>query len=120
MKKHNYSLIFGLILTGIILVITIIGQFWTPYDITGMNSMARNQAPSLMHIMGTDNFGRDVFSRVMNGCGTTFFVALSTVVIGCFLALSSVHSPDFTGVFWMRLLCESMMFYYHSRASCLF
>ena len=51
MKKHNYSLIFGLILTGIILVITIIGQFWTPYDITGMNSMARNQAPSLMHIM---------------------------------------------------------------------
>ena len=55
MKKHNYSLIFGLILTGIILVITIIGQFWTPYDITGMNSMARNQAPSLMHIMGTDN-----------------------------------------------------------------
>lgn len=37
MKKHNYSLIFGLILTGIILVITIIGQFWTPYDITGMN-----------------------------------------------------------------------------------
>ena len=84
MKKHNYSLIFGLILTGIILVITIIGQFWTPYDITGMNSLARNQAPSLMHIMGTDNFGRDVFSRVMNGCGTTFFVALSTVVIGCF------------------------------------
>ena len=87
MKKHNYSLIFGLILTGIILVITIIGQFWTPYDITGMNSMARNQAPSLMHIMGTDNFGRDVFSRVMNGCGTTFFVALSTVVIGCFFGV---------------------------------
>ena len=87
MKKHNYSLIFGLILTGIILVITIIGQFWTPYDITGMNSRARNQAPSLMHIMGTDNFGRDVFSRVMNGCGTTFFVALSTVVIGCFFGV---------------------------------
>ena len=121
MKKHNYSLIFGLILTGIILVITIIGQFWTPYDITGMNSMARNQAPSLMHIMGTDNFGRDVFSRVMNGCGTTIFCG---IVHSChwmlFLALSSVHSPDFTGVFWMRLLCESMMFYYHSRASCLF
>ena len=87
MKKHNYSLIIGLILTGIILIITIIGQFWTPYDITGMNSMARNQAPSLMHIMGTDNFGRDVFSRVMNGCGTTFFVALSTVVIGCFFGV---------------------------------
>lgn len=82
MKKHNYSLIIGLILTGIILIITIIGQFWTPYDITGMNSMLKNQAPSLAHLMGTDNFGRDVFSRVMNGCGTTFFVALCTVGIG--------------------------------------
>lgn len=72
MKKRNYSLIIGLILTGIILIITIIGQFWTPYAVTGMDSLAKNQAPSLIHLMGTDNFGRDVFSRVMNGCGTTF------------------------------------------------
>ena len=65
-----------------ILAITIIGKFWTPYDVTGMNSALKNQAPSLAHIMGTDNFGRDVFSRVMNGCGTTFFIALCTVAIG--------------------------------------
>ena len=38
MKKRNYSLIIGLILTGIILIITIIGQFWTPYAVTGMDS----------------------------------------------------------------------------------
>lgn len=82
MKKHNYYLIVGIIITAAILAITIIGQFWTPYDITGMNGTFKNQAPSLAHIMGTDNFGRDVFSRVMNGCGTTFFIALCTVVIG--------------------------------------
>ena len=82
MKKHNYYLIVGIIITAVILAITIIGQFWTPYDITGMNGTFKNQAPSLAHIMGTDNFGRDVFSRVMNGCGTTFFIALCTVVIG--------------------------------------
>ena len=114
MKKHNYSLIFGLILTGIILVITIIGQFWTPYDITGMNSMARNQAPSLMHIMGTDNFGRDVFSRVMNGCGTTFFVALSTVVIGCFFgviigALTGFYGGLLDAVAAIRTLSSLLM-----------
>jgi peptide/nickel transport system permease protein len=82
MKKHNYYLIVGIIITAVILAITIIGQFWTPYDITGMNGTLKNQAPSLAHIMGTDNFGRDVFSRVMNGCGTTFFIALCTVAIG--------------------------------------
>lgn len=73
MKKRNYSLIIGLILTGIILIITIIGQFWTPYAVTGMDSLAKNQAPSLIHLMGTDNFGRDVFSRVMNGCRHNLF-----------------------------------------------
>ena len=82
MKKHNYYLIIGIVITAVILAITIIGQFWTPYDITGMNGTLKNQAPSLAHIMGTDNFGRDVFSRVMNGCGTTFFIALCTVAIG--------------------------------------
>ena len=82
MKKHNYYLIVGLVITAVILAITIIGKFWTPYDVTGMNSALKNQAPSLAHIMGTDNFGRDVFSRVMNGCGTTFFIALCTVAIG--------------------------------------
>ena len=87
MKKRNYSLMIGLIITSIILIITIIGQFWTPYDITGMNSMIKNQPPSLAHIMGTDNFGRDVFSRVMNGCGTTFFVAVCTVAIGGFFGI---------------------------------
>ena len=32
--------------------------------------------------MGTDNFGRDILSRVMNGSGSTFFVAVCTVLIG--------------------------------------
>lgn len=82
MKKHNYNLLIGIIITAVILAVTIIGQFWTPYDVTGMNGALKNQAPSLAHIMGTDNFGRDVFSRVMNGCGTTFFIALCTVAIG--------------------------------------
>ena len=105
MKKRNYSLIIGLILTGIILIITIIGQFWTPYAVTGMDSLAKNQAPSLIHLMGTDNFGRDVFSRVMNGCGTTFFVALSTVAIGCFFG---VIIGSLTG-FYGGLLDEIVM-----------
>ena len=38
--------------------------------------------PSLAHWMGTDNFGRDIFSRVMKGAGTTLVIALCTVAIG--------------------------------------
>ncbi len=82
MKKHKYRLRIGVILTAILLLMAIIGQFWTPYSTTAIDNSIKNMAPSLTHLMGTDNFGRDVFSRVMNGCGTTFFVALSTVAIG--------------------------------------
>lgn len=73
----------GLILLTVLVFFSILGQFWTPYSVTRMDASAVDQAPSLRHIMGTDNFGRDVFSRVMNGSGTTFLVALSTVAIGC-------------------------------------
>lgn len=81
-KKHNYNLIMGCVLTGILLLMAIIGQFWTPYGETEMNAAAKNMGPSLAHLMGTDNFGRDIFSRVMIGSGNTFLVALCTVAIG--------------------------------------
>lgn len=83
-KKHNYNLIIGLSLTGALVLMTLIGQFWTPYGVTAMDSVSKNLSPSWAHWMGTDNFGRDVFSRVMNGSGNTFFVASCTVLIGAF------------------------------------
>ncbi len=81
-KKHNYNLIIGCILTGFLLLMAIVGQFWTPYGETQMNAAAKNMAPCLAHWMGTDNFGRDILSRVMIGSGNTFVVALFTVLIG--------------------------------------
>ena len=38
--------------------------------------------PSLQHLLGTDNFGRDILSRVMKGAGTTFTIGAATVAIG--------------------------------------
>ena len=41
-----------------------------------------SRAPTLAHWLGTDSFGRDIFSRVLRGAGTTFLIALSTVAAG--------------------------------------
>ncbi|MEF9940222.1 MAG: ABC transporter permease [Clostridium sp.] len=81
-KKKNYNLIVGIGITGFFFLMAVIGQFWTPYGSTDMNSAAVGLAPCLMHPMGTDNFGRDILSRVMSGSGSTFFVAVCTVLIG--------------------------------------
>ena len=80
-KRLNSYLIIGLIITGLILLITVVGVFWTPYSPTAMK-YGRFQPPSLAHLFGTDNFGRDIFSRVLKGTGTTLTIALATVAIG--------------------------------------
>ena len=82
MKKRNYNLIIGTVITVLFLVFALVGQFWTPYSPTAMDAGAVSLPPSLLHPMGTDNFGRDIFSRIMKGCGSTFFVAVCTVGIG--------------------------------------
>ncbi len=80
-KKVNPYLLAGLIITGFMLLITVIGVFWTPYVPTAMK-YGKFQMPSAAHIFGTDNFGRDIFSRVLKGTATTFSIALLTVSIG--------------------------------------
>lgn len=82
MKRMNGYLRAGLLLTCFLAAVIILGYFWTPYDPTAMSGGEKFLGPSLRHLMGTDNFGRDIFSRVMKGAGTTFAIAVSTVAIG--------------------------------------
>lgn len=96
MKKRNYQLIIGLSITCFFLLLALVGQFWTPYSPTEMNAAAVNVSPCIEHLLGTDNFGRDIFSRVMNGSGMTFLVAIGTVAIG---ALIGTIVGAFTGYF---------------------
>lgn len=80
-RVKNGYLLAGLLITGIMLLVAVIGVFWTPYVPTAMK-YGRFQPPSALHLFGTDNFGRDIFSRVMKGTGTTLAIALITVSIG--------------------------------------
>ena len=62
-------------------LLILVGQIRTPYDPNEMSAL-RCAGPSFAHILGTDNFGRDVFSRVLTGAWSSFIIALCTVVIG--------------------------------------
>lgn len=95
-KTYPPNLIIGVIITSVMILMILVGFFYTPYDPTKMDSSAKLAAPSLRHIMGCDNFGRDIFSRVLKGMGNTFFIAFATVVIG---AASGVLIGAFTGYF---------------------
>ncbi|MFV0344541.1 MAG: ABC transporter permease [Anaerocolumna sp.] len=81
-KLKNFNFIIGCILIGMVFLMVCIGLFYSPYDPNEMNGSIKNLAPTLAHPFGTDNFGRDILSRVMTGAKTTFFVAIATVIIG--------------------------------------
>lgn len=70
----------GTIYVALFVIIGIIAPLITPHDPMAQNYDAINQAPSLVHPFGTDNYGRDVFSRVIYG--TRYALLLGIVIIG--------------------------------------
>ncbi len=90
------TLLLGTVITGCMLLLTFIGFFYTPYDSTQMDSSSKLAGCSLEHLMGCDNFGRDIFSRVLEGLGNTFLIALATVAIG---VVFGIILGAFTGYF---------------------
>ncbi len=81
-QKVNYSLMIGYTLIFLVVLMAIVGLFYTPYPPNEMNGLMKNQPPSFSHLFGTDQFGRDIFSRVLEGASTSFFIAVSVVLIG--------------------------------------
>lgn len=78
---YNKYFLAGLIMTGLAVALGVVGFFWTPYSTTAMSASEKFDPPSLLHIFGTDNFGRDIFSRVMKGLGTTIGISSLVVLI---------------------------------------
>lgn len=99
-RYKNINFIIGTVIICLILLFLLIGILHTPFDPNEMNGAIKNMAPSLAHPFGTDNFGRDILSRVMVGASTTFLVAILTVAIG---AIVGTAVGAFTGYYggWM-------------------
>lgn len=95
-KNNQVSFRIGAIISSIMVFLTIIGFFWTPYDTTKMDSKNKLAGITLAHIMGCDNFGRDIFSRVLEGLGNTFLIAFGTICIG---VVAGIIIGAFTGFY---------------------
>ncbi|MGI6579355.1 MAG: ABC transporter permease [Saccharofermentanales bacterium] len=72
----------GFVLLAIPLVLFLISFFYQPYDTTAMNMAERFAAPGSEHWFGTDNYGRDIFTRVMSGLPLTIIISIGINLIG--------------------------------------
>lgn len=82
-------------LVAVVLFLALFGRFLTPYPPTQMDLSRRLQAPSASHPFGTDEFGRDILSRVIAGASISMQAAVTVlmlasavgVVVGCVAGL---------------------------------
>jgi peptide/nickel transport system permease protein len=79
--KLRANFLIGGSLVGLVVALAVVAMIWTPYDPLGVNLRAKLQGPTLAHWLGTDEFGRDVASRIMAGAATSALVALLTVTL---------------------------------------
>ena len=79
----NKTAVLGLVIFAAIMLAAIFADFIVPYDkgIT-QNILERLQGPSAAHWFGTDNFGRDIFARVIHGSRNSLLVGIGAVAIG--------------------------------------
>lgn len=72
---------------AVIVVLTLLAGWIAPHDPLAMNPMARLQGPIEGHPLGTDNFGRDIFSRVLIGGQLSLIIGIATAVVSVLLGL---------------------------------
>ncbi|MBD5085700.1 MAG: ABC transporter permease [Clostridiales bacterium] len=78
----NPNAVIGLIILVIIVLMAIFANAIAPYGYAEINVPDRLQTPSLKHFFGTDEMGRDLFSRIVYGARDTLKLSLGTVVFG--------------------------------------
>ncbi|RCS25362.1 ABC transporter permease [Phyllobacterium salinisoli] len=84
---RNPSFAAGLAITLAVAATALLSFAWTPYDASAMDIAAKLQAPSAVHWLGTDHFGRDILSMIMVGSRNSIAVALVAVGIGAGLGI---------------------------------
>jgi peptide/nickel transport system permease protein len=90
----------GMVLVMVVTAAGFTADWIAPYDPTANDFAAMSEAPSWAHLLGTDQFGRDILSRIVFGARTALIVGLSCAVIGGFAGLVlGVGSAYFGGRF---------------------
>jgi len=83
--------VFGLLVVVILIIVAVSGPWIAPYDPTAADPAALRESPSAHHFFGTDQMGRDVFSRVIMGArlsvGISFTVVAISAVISTLLGI---------------------------------
>ena len=72
----------GLVIVGLIALVVIVGPWFAPYDPEKMAPLMRYKPPSAQFWLGTDQYGRDILSRLLHGARATVVLAVLATALG--------------------------------------
>jgi len=93
----NKLAVISLALVILLIIISLIGPYFTPYDFLSQDLSARSQPPSWAHWMGSDYLGRDVLSRVIYGARTATVTSFAVVAVSGFIGIILGSLSGFAG-----------------------
>jgi len=92
----------------LLVVMAILAPVIQPYNPIATNQRAALQAPDGAHLLGTDQFGRDIFSRVIQGARISLYVGLGatsiSIVVALLIGVVSAYFGGVTDYFMQRLV----------------
>lgn len=86
-KKNKFAVI-GLVIVVIVLLVAIFAPFLAPYSYDTQDLLNAYAKPSREHLLGTDKFGRDTFSRLIWGSQNSMMMGLGCVALGTVVGLT--------------------------------
>jgi peptide/nickel transport system permease protein len=100
----RFNLTIGAVLVGLLVVTALLGLVYTPYDPTDVDLVTRYAAPGIHHWLGTDEFGRDVLSRIMAGAAVSLTVSIGSVLFALALGTALGTVSGYVGGWLDRLV----------------
>ncbi len=92
--------VFGALIILVMLVLAIFAESIAPFHYNQVSAGDRLEPPSFTHLLGTDNLGRDIFSRIVYGARVSMSISLGAVLIGTVLGtVVGISSGYFGGTF---------------------
>lgn len=105
---HNSNFVAGGILVFLLLIIAIFAGWIAPYSPIEQHPKDRLQSPGAPYIMGTDEFGRDLFSRVVHGSTNSLRISIVSVtvssLIGTLLGVIAAYKEGVADFIIMRIM----------------
>lgn len=112
--RKNWLAVGGGVIIITFVLAALIGPYLAPYDFLAQDINAALEGPSAQHWFGTDELGRDIFSRLLYGARTAAVVALTTTAVSLFIGILVGASAGLRGGFvdqslmWLSDLIQSV------------